>query len=56
MRESTFEDYLISRDRGVEPLPHGPFMGLDPDGFFGESSLTMPVCFGREKLFTRENE
>jgi hypothetical protein len=55
MRESTFEDYLILRDRGVEPRPHEPFMGLDPDGFFGESSLTAPVCFGSEKLYVCEN-
>jgi hypothetical protein len=53
MRESTFEDYLKCR---VEPLPHEPFMGIDPDGFFGESSLTMPVCFGSEKLLRSDNE
>jgi hypothetical protein len=44
MRESTFEDYLMSHDRGVEPCTVGPFMGLDPDGFFGESCLSEEQC------------
>ncbi len=45
MRESSFEDYVILHARGVEPCSSlEPFMGLDPDGFYGESSLSEPYC------------
>ncbi len=44
MRESTFGDYLMmSRDRSIMPYADEPFMGLEPDGFFGESNPTEPL-------------
>lgn len=40
MRESTFGDYVMYHDHDDAAHTDEPFMGLDPDGFFGESSLT----------------
>jgi hypothetical protein len=42
MRESTFEDYLIYHDHGFVENIYEPFLELEPDGFFGESSRSEP--------------
>ena len=49
MRESTFEDYVMYHDHDDAAHTDEPFMGLDPDGFFGESSLTEPSDFDSDE-------
>ena len=49
MRESTFGDYLRYHDHDDAVHTDEPFMGLDPDGFFGESSLTEPPDFDSDE-------
>jgi hypothetical protein len=40
MRASSFEDYLIYHEHGFVPHNDEPFLGLEPDGFFGEAGLS----------------
>jgi hypothetical protein len=49
MRESTFEDYLIYHDHGFVENTDEPFLGLEPDGFFEESSLSEPFYLDRDE-------
>ena len=49
MRESTFGDYVMHLDHDDAALTDEPYMGLDPDGFFGEFSQTEPSDFDSDE-------
>ena len=48
MRASTFAEYLNARNHRSKELTVGPFLGVEPDGFFGETSQSEPAWSGRE--------